>query len=67
MNQGLPESGTSTLIANATHIAAKIATDLKRMQRFYGEPSDEWIRDFEAEAIELFKAGYVYRVVLYEN
>ena len=42
---------------HARHITAKVATDLKRMQRFYGEPSDEWIGDFEAEAIEFLKEG----------
>ena len=42
---------------HARHIAAKVATDLKRMQRFYGEPSDNWIDAFEAEAIEFLKEG----------
>ena len=44
---------------HAVHIAAKVATDLKRMQRFYGEPSDEWIRSFEIEVVELLKSGYM--------
>ena len=51
-----PITFTST---DAVHIAAKVATDLKRMRRFYGEPSDEWIRDFETEAIKLLMGGYV--------
>ena len=42
---------------HARNIAAKIATDLKRMQRFYGEPSDEWIDAYEEEAIEFLKEG----------
>ena len=45
--------------AHAVHIAAKVATDLKRMQRFYGEPSDEWIREFEAEIVEILRSGYL--------
>lgn len=45
--------------SHAVHIAAKVAADLKRMQRFYGEPSDEWIRKFEAEAIALLRGGYL--------
>lgn len=42
---------------HARHIAAKVATDLKRMQRFYGEPSDNWIEAFELEVIEFLKEG----------
>ncbi len=42
---------------HARHIAAKVATDLKRVQRFYGEPSDERIAAYEVEAIEFLKEG----------
>ena len=42
---------------HARHMAAKVATDLKRMQRFYGEPSEKWIDAFEAEAVEFLKEG----------
>lgn len=42
---------------HARHIAAKVATDLKRMQRFYGQPSDLSIGQYEAELIELLKEG----------
>lgn len=52
------ETRTFTL-THAKHIAAKIATDLKRLQRFYGQPSDATIADYEMEAIELLKAGYL--------
>ena len=44
---------------HAKHMAAKVATDLKRMQRFYNEPSDEWIAAYEEEAIELLKEGFL--------
>ena len=44
---------------HAKHMAAKVATDLKRMQRFYGQPGDAAIADYEEEAIELLKAGYL--------
>lgn len=44
---------------HAKHLAAKVATDLKRMQRFYGFPSDQSIYDYEAELIEMLKAGYL--------
>lgn len=52
------ESSTFT-VTHARHMAAKVATDLKRMQRFYGHPSDTRIMQFEAEATELIKAGYL--------
>lgn len=52
------ESATFT-VTHARHMAAKVATDLKRMQRFYGSPSDTKIAEFEIEATELLKAGYL--------
>jgi hypothetical protein len=45
-------------------MAAKVATDLKRMQRLYGSPSDADIANYEAEVIELLKGGYL-RTVSY--
>ena len=42
---------------HARHIAAKVATDLKRMQRFYGEPPNSRIADFESEVVEFLKEG----------
>jgi hypothetical protein len=52
------ESATFT-VTHARHMAAKVATDLKRMQRFYGYPSDDMIPKYETEVIELLKAGYL--------
>lgn len=49
----------SFTVTHARQIAAKVATDLKRIQRLYGSPSDEWIRDFEAEVTALLLAGYL--------
>jgi hypothetical protein len=49
----------SFTVTHARHMAAKVATDLKRMQRLYGSPSDAWIADYEAEIIEFLKAGYL--------
>jgi len=54
----ITESSTFT-VTHARHMAAKVATDLKRMQRFYGKPTDERIAQFEAEVVELLKAGYL--------
>jgi hypothetical protein len=52
------DSSTFT-ITHARHMAAKVATDLKRVQRFYGKPGDETIAQYEAEVVELLKAGYL--------
>ena len=46
-------------LTHAKHMAAKVATDLKRIQRLYGKPSDSEIDKYEAEIIELLKAGYL--------
>ena len=54
----ITESSTFT-VTHARHLAAKVATDLKRMQRFYQFPCDVQIGDYEEEAIALLKAGYL--------
>lgn len=56
------ESKTFTL-THARHLAAKVATDLKRLQRFYGAISDTRIVEFEGEAIELLRLGYLELVI----
>ena len=50
---------TTFTITHARHMASKIATDLKRMQRFYGAPSNAWIDAYEQEMIALLKANYL--------
>jgi hypothetical protein len=50
---------TTFTITHAKHMAAKVSGDLKRMQRFYGYPSDTQIADYETEIVELLKAGYM--------
>jgi hypothetical protein len=52
------ESATFT-VTHARHMGAKVAADLKRMQRFYGSPTDLKISQFEAEIVELLKHGYL--------
>jgi hypothetical protein len=54
----ITETTTFTL-TYAKHMAAKVATDLKRLQRLYGSPADAAIAIYETEAIELLKAGYL--------
>lgn len=46
-------------VTHARHIAAKVATDLKRMQRFYGKPSDNSITAYEEEMTAMLKSGYL--------
>lgn len=55
------ESQTFT-ITHAQHLASKMATDLKRIQRFYDDPSDRDIDDYEGELTALLKAGYLREV-----
>jgi hypothetical protein len=54
----ITESTTFT-VTHARHMAAKVAADLKRMQRFYGHPSDTAIVNYESEVVELLRAGYL--------
>ena len=49
-------------ITHARHLANKVGTDLKRMQRFYGAPSDADIAAYEGELIELLRLGYLGKV-----
>lgn len=55
------ESKTFT-ITHARRLASKVATDLKRMQRFYGYPSDSKIEKFEEEITQYLKHGYMEKV-----
>jgi hypothetical protein len=49
----------SFTITHAKHMAAKVATDLKRLQRFYGYPSDSDIAGYEEEVVALLNDGYL--------
>lgn len=49
----------SFTVTNAKYLAAKVAADLKRMQQFYGSPSDSDIIDYEIEVEKLLKKGYL--------
>ena len=50
---------TTFTVTHAKHMAVKVATDLKRVQRFYGKPTDINIDAYEAEVIHLLKASYL--------
>lgn len=53
---------TAFTVTHARHMVSKVATDLKRVQRFYGDPSDMRIANYETELIELLKAGFLSEV-----
>lgn len=55
------DSVTFTL-THAKYLASKVATDLKRIQRLYGSPSDSEIAGYEAELTEFLKKGYLQEV-----
>lgn len=55
------ESVTFT-ITHAKYLAAKVATDLKRIQRFYNSPTDDMISKYEEELIQLLKNGYLEKI-----
>ena len=46
-------------VTEVWHVVAKIGTDLKRMQRFYGRPTDQEIADYEKEAVALLLGDYL--------
>lgn len=60
MSTSFTNSETQTFtVLHARQLASKVATDLKRMQRFYDQPSDFRITQFEAELIEFLKKGFL--------
>jgi len=46
---------SSFTVTHARHMAAKVATDLKRLQRLYGRPNDADIANYEAEITAFLK------------
>ena len=51
---------TSTFTrTSARYIASKVVTDLRRMNFYYGKPTEEQIDKFYAELVELLVLGYV--------
>jgi hypothetical protein len=60
MSYSITRSETETFtLTHARHMAAKVATDLKRLQRFYGRPTDAEISQYELEVTEFLKANYL--------
>lgn len=48
-------TSTTFTVTHARRIASKVATDLRRLSRFYGTPSLETISEYEEELVELLK------------
>src|SRR5438132_1715499 len=44
---------------HARYLASKIGADLRQMQLFYGQPSDDKIDDYMEEVVELLVGGYL--------
>jgi hypothetical protein len=61
--QTFTTTATHTM-TNARHVASKVATDLKRMQRLFGVgiPTDQEIADYQEEAALLLAHGYLEEV-----
>lgn len=53
-------SSQSFTRTHAREIAAKIATDLRQMSRFYGKPDLDDIEDYLTEVTALLVAGYLH-------
>lgn len=45
--------------AHARKISYRVATDLKRMQRLYGQPTDYEINEYDQELVEFINAKYL--------
>ena len=60
MSTTFTQTSTQTFTrAHAKKISYRVVTDLKRMQRLYGRPTDQEIVDYNEELIELLTAGYL--------
>lgn len=52
-------NSTTFTLTNAKYLASKISADLKRIQRFYGKPSDSVIEKYDLENQVLLNNGYL--------
>lgn len=63
MSYSYTNSNTQTFtVTHAKYLASKVAADLKRMQRFYGSPSDSRIAEYEIELTEYLRRGFLSEV-----
>jgi len=49
-------------ITHARYVTSKVAADLRQLQLFYGDPSDDQIAAYAEEAALLLRDGYLERV-----
>jgi len=64
MSTTFTQSATSSFtVVHARYMASKVATDLRRFQRFYAAPSDASIANYEAELVELLRHDVVETVI----
>ena len=52
-------SNSTFTLTDAKKLASKVATDLKRIQRLYGVPSDYSIQQYEEEMVLFLMGGYL--------
>ncbi len=63
MSSTYTQTGSQTFTgAHAKRISYRVATDLKRLQRLYGYPTDAEIEEYDGELVELLVAGYLKKV-----
>jgi hypothetical protein len=62
MNSYTFSNTQSFTLTHAKYLASKVAADLKRIQRFYGFPSDSDIIGYEIELTEYLRNGYLSEV-----
>lgn len=53
---------TTFSLSNAKYVASKVQTDLRQLQRWYGEPNDTWIDAYHDELVILTARRLVDRV-----
>jgi hypothetical protein len=51
-------SSTFTII-HARHLSSKVAADMHLCAQYYGEPSEQWIRNYAEELAQYLNEGYV--------
>jgi hypothetical protein len=60
MSYSYTQTGSQTFtVTYARYLASKVATDLMRIHRLYGSPTESRIQQFETELTELLRNGYV--------
>src|SRR5687767_2936138 len=64
MSYTYTQSGTETFtLLHARILASRVATDLRRFQRFYFAPADQAIADYEMELAQMLKNDVVETVI----